>query len=87
MFQNPIKELFKTVCPRGNFEYDLNQLILRIIQFNLVQRQKYQHGMGTDPLIPIYESVIFNQPESQPGRFLLDRRISFNASKALKRGV
>ena len=37
-----------------------------MLQFNAVESEKYKHCVCSDPLVPIYEGMVFNQTKGIP---------------------
>ena len=58
--------------------------MLRIRQFQAVDRQKNQHGVGADPLVAVYERMVFHQTVTESGGLLLERGKGAGVAEDLK---
>ena len=62
-----------------------NQVFIFIGHHNIVDVQKYQHGMGANALIAIHKGMIVDKSVAQPGRLFQDRRVQLLSSEGLQR--
>ena len=52
-----------------------------------MESEKYKHRVCSDPLVPIYEGMVFNQTKAESCRFFLQRWIYILSAKGLKGSV
>ena len=52
-----------------------------MLQFNAVESKKHKHRVCTDPLVSIYEGMVFNRTKAESCRFLLQRWIYIFSAK------
>ena len=82
--KKPCQQILIAFFSGGNLENDISQLLLCIGQLQAVDRQKNQHGVGADPLVPVYERVILHQAIAEPGGLLLEGRVGAGIAERLK---
>ena len=75
VFPQPFLQLSVIHFTGCNSENHLNQFIVIIFHFNMIQRKKYKHCMRADSFISIYKRMIFYQTVSKTSCFFYDRRI------------
>lgn len=83
----PAEQILIRLFSGGHRQNDTGKFLLCVDQFRTVDRQKNQHGMSADTLVPIQKGMIFNQAIAKPGCFLREGRISLDLFEALERST
>ena len=84
MLDNPLEQMLVSIFSGGDGKNLIRQFFLLIPEFNSVESKENEHRMGADPFISIDKRMIHNEPKTESGSLLLNRRIGSRTEYFLK---
>ena len=66
----------------GNAENDGNQIVIFVGKCDVVDVQKYEHGVSSDAFVAVHERVIVNESITQTGSFFENCGVELTAESS-----